>query len=175
VVTKITKYNIFYDKNLLIYKNLYKPYVVGDNEKYLRNKKLYGELFGFDIQEFSKTGLMINKSPYELEANTLYWLAIVVIEKIVNATIVNLKNIIFTSSDYKIEKLKCLEGEIDIRYCNFRSKSRGFRQSRRFLFVEMPVSALKITIIKIPQFKFCFFKKPKTFNTKLKRFMESIH
>ncbi|MDB2321127.1 hypothetical protein N9V26_03595 [Amylibacter sp.] len=171
----VGKYNIHYDLNLLIIKNIYKPYIVGDHEKFEINKGFFKDYFDLDFSEQKRSTLLINGQRFYFRRNFIYWLCLAFYEKIVNAYLVNIKNVIFDPSINELQKkLTSLNGEIDLRIINHGTLGISFNHSRMFLFLEMPVSALKVTIINLEKFNtFNIFSKF-TFNKQLLSFLEKI-
>ena len=174
-IITIGKYNLYYDLNLLIIKNVYKPYIVGDRRKFKANKIFYKDYFDLHISAPNHTTLMINGNKMHLQSKYTLWLCLVFYEKIVNAFLVNIKNVIFDPNIREMQdKLRAVSGEIDHRFIERRPNGTSFHQSRKFLFLEMPISALKVTIISFEKYNFIKKTKRLTLNKRLLSFLEAI-
>lgn len=174
-VITIGKYNLYYDLNLLIIKNIYKPYIVGDRRKFAANKDFYNHCFDLHISAPNRTTLLINGNKMRLQRRYTLWLCLAFYEKIVNALLVNIKNVIFDPNIRETQaRLGAINGEIDHRFIACKPNGTSFNNSRKFLFLEMPVSALKVTVITFAKLTFINRTKRLSPNKRLLAFLEAI-
>lgn len=169
----IANKSIQYDAILIAVKNVYKPLIVGKFKKYQQNKAAFCQVFG-DVEIKNSTVTVHNRSVI-LKPNYSKWISKVIVERLLNIYLVNFKNVILVSDRQEAESItKLLSGEIDYRIIKGFRVDRPFKQSRTFLGFQVPISALKVTIVVLPRWVDKKVFKKSNYQRNLEKFLGQL-